>query len=456
MGTPSLLRRTPEEERALLEELAAMRPQAAAPAIEPPPAPPEPDALDQLASMSRPDATQAPAATTGSYEAPPERGKDTWQKFLMMALDVGLNKGRGLGSIVSTADNVEYDNWMRRDKAKTSASQRDNRGADPLQIANRQRALELQERGIEAREKHAERLGDKDMRDNDPESDAANRERDFYYSMNVKPGSLDGLSSSQMRGNPAVKHLIDLGFAPQLNEAAADKARGAAEATAPSKVGVARDSAAATEAIRQPNRIELAEVGEGKRIAAEERAAGRTSGYRAQDFAERYSKDNENEIAIAGMIDGIDAGGGAVPDSVMERLRGVAAGYGIATPERMDAWQSKQMVVELWSRAQSGAAINMSEDDKFAIQTGLSPTASKEQIDSAYRVMSRVMQTKLGSKAAANPDAARSVLEGGGVNADRWLGKKPAPAAPRRPARPARPAEVDDDGLLNMIGRGRK
>ena len=70
MSTPSFMRRTPEEERALLEELAAMRPQQAAPAFEPPPAPAEPDALDQLAGMSRASATQAPAATTtSSYEA---------------------------------------------------------------------------------------------------------------------------------------------------------------------------------------------------------------------------------------------------------------------------------------------------------------------------------------------------------------------------------------------------
>lgn len=175
------------------------------------------------------------------------------------------------------------------------------------------------------------------------------------------------------------------------------------------------------------------ERGETRKIAGEEREEGRTLAHRATDFGEKYAKNLELELDIAALTQDIEASpGGAAPQGFFEKFRNQFTARGI-DPERIETWQAKQMVLELWARNQTGAAISQTEDGRFATQTGLDMAASPEQVEAAYKVMQRLVARRLRGAAAPNRGAVREIFDGYGLDADRWLGAEPQRAAPGRP-----------------------
>jgi len=192
--------------------------------------------------------------------------------------------------------------------------------------------------------------------------------------------------------------------------------------------------------------------GEERKLQGEEREEGRTQEKRYQDFAESYADKNASKLQIAGLITDIEkVPGGAKPGSWSERLRDAAGSWGVTDPDRLDVWQAKKLIMEEWSRSRSGAAISASENENFALQAGMSPTASTQQIETAFRVLKRVIARDLAARAVPNPEAARAVGEAYGLDQS-WFprGDRARPSSSRRraPSKPAKSGEtiVGDDG----------
>ncbi len=206
----------------------------------------------------------------------------------------------------------------------------------------------------------------------------------------------------------------------------------------------------ALEGERQAGRLELQDMRGSQQAGIAGMQAQERVKARVEAFKHSYAKERELELDIAGMLQDIEASpGGAAPAGFAERFSRAITARGI-DPDRIETWQSKQMVLELWSRNQSGAAIGMSEGDRFKVQAGLSETATPEQVEAAVAVMRRLVARRLRATAAANPSAARDVATAQGLNVDAWLGKQKAAAeedyaadpAPSQRAQPARPAKA--------------
>jgi hypothetical protein len=397
------------------------------------------------------------------YEPPSVGGN-----LFALGLDAVLNKGRNAGRIVNAivgADDSDYVNYQRRikaakDKADIEATKR--RGIEtPEEQALREARLKLAQDNVRLRGEQIANQGEglelrkaQDAIKNDANHPSAVRLREQAYAQGwAEPGSLDGLSNDQMKSgtNKALSNAADLAMADELNRVAAKKASAVADATDDNKV---RTAAAISDAT-QANKLELVAAGQTGKIEAEERAEGREQIKRGEDYKKWFSKEAEKDLAIARLMDEIDSTPGGVTPTLMERFKGAITARGI-DPARMKSWQAKQMVLELWARQQSGAAISDSEEARFARQAALDPLAGEEQVNAAYEVLGDVMETWLRSKAAGRPSDARAVGEAAGVNADRWFGapqpaQQPAPVPRKRAPAPrvkrAAPQQVSEDEL---------
>lgn len=442
------------------EPAEAAAPDPTKPPVEAPAAatyePPPPDLPDPEqnppgfdASALEPKEEDVWARFSRTRGAPPDIGAPPMMKdpssghtIAAMVIEGLVNKGRGIpGMLMAMGEkpDVEYENWMRRAKAAQAQQGLENAyaqslrpgGADPLTLDLRRRNLALREAQISTAQDREERLRQKQREMLDPDSDLAKQVRTFLRSEGVDTTNLERLSVEAMRNDvdPAIKHKIDYAFRDQIAEVAGTKAgavaeatiapsvakaRQTAEATADTKVDVAGRSAAAVAEATQPYKLELdAAKREGTRAIEDSK--------RGEDFAWKYAKEVEKDLGIAKLMDGIDASGGAVPESLAERFNNWITNQ-VIPEERMKPWQAKRMVLELWSRQQTGAAISMTEEQRFDVQAGLSPLASEQQVQAAYEVMGDVIKTWLRTKAAARPGDARAVVKRGGIDDMRWLG----------------------------------
>jgi hypothetical protein len=197
------------------------------------------------------------------------------------------------------------------------------------------------------------------------------------------------------------------------------------------RFGAQRDEHLAREERAEDRRIEGEERAEDRRLGGEERAETRLQARRSQDYAQEFNTTHKNDLDIAGLIEDVQESPGGAPPGFFERFRNAWTARGIESPERLEAWQAKHMILEKWARSQSGAAISESEDGRFASQTGLDPASSPEQVDAAFAVLTRLVGRSIRGGAAANRDAARGVIEARGLS-DGWLGDEPE-ARPEKP-----------------------
>jgi hypothetical protein len=383
------------------------------------------------------------------YEPPNQVGN-----MFALGLDTLFNKGRNAGRIVSSiaegGGDTRYANWKRKaDAAKAAADieATKRRGLlTPEEEEYKRRRLEIAEAGLGLREKQIGAQGEslelrkqQEAVKNDPSHAGAERFRKQLEAEGaIRPGQWDGMSWEQMKaaGNEALKNRVDIAMAGELNAVAANKANAVANATDDNKIRVAEGISDATQA----NKLELVHEGQAGRIDAEDRADKREQSKRGEAFMQWYSKEAEKDLAIAKLMDGIDSAPGGVAPGMAERFKTWLTDRGISD-DRVKPYMQKQMVLELWARQQSGAAISDSEEVRFAKQAASDPLASEEQINAAYEVMGDVISTWLRSKAAARPQEALTVGKAAGINADRWYGDMPvAPtAAPsQQPGNPPR------------------
>jgi hypothetical protein len=469
----------PEEEqrRQLLEITGGSAPPAPAPIIDERPELPEfapqpieqqaepiaptfsPPAADPYAAMAA--RTQEPTRKQAPQLAPPPMESGTSSGHLIGAgvLDLLLNKGRNAGRFLAAlgqGDQSKMENYKRMADHAKNQSALDNayayggrgpRGSDPMAMQARLGNLELRRRQIEMQEESAALK----IRLSKPDSAESVRMQEIAIAGGVSPEVAKGKSANELRGlSPAVnEYLKNTG---PIGEAKTQQAANTAAATSEARMPFQRT----LEEERQANRLALTDVSKANAQEAAATAHERGEAVRAQDFGTQYAKSSEKDLAIAKLIENVENQPGGVAPTMIERAAdflGVTVTSPLLAGERVEGVQAKKMILELWSRSQSGAAISATEDEKFKIQSGSSATASPEQIEASFNVMSQVIQTWLATKAAPNYGAARPIADAAKINADRWLGAPPegyAPPAPRsratgRAAPPA-PATIDTSG----------
>lgn len=410
----------------------------------------------QTAESTRGD-MESPSLYRPLEEPPPYVPPSKTGSFFALALDAMLNKGRNAGRIVGqlAQGDDDYTNYQRRvraakDAAAIEASKR--RGVlSPEEQALREARLKIAQESLGLRKEQIEAQGDSlELRKeaqavkNDPAHPITLSMIEKAYANGwAAPGTLDGMSWEQAKSqlNEAGRNAADIAMADAINADAANKAKGVAYATMAPKIATASGISDATQA----NKLELVAAGQEGKIAAEDRADTREQSKRGEDFMKWYSKEAEKDLAIAKLMDGIDASPGGVAPGMAERFKTWLTDRGISA-DRVKPYMQKQMILELWARQQSGAAISDTEEVRFAKQAASDPTASEEQINAAYEVMGDVISTWLRTKAAARPQEAGTVAQAAGLNTKRWFGDMPVaatasptqqPSAPRKPRAPA-------------------
>jgi hypothetical protein len=278
-------------------------------------------------------------------------------------------------------------------------------------LAARERALELQARGLGLQERQF-----------DARQESSAGAREAAIALGADPELVGKMSDQQVA---QWKSAITGQLRQQGSNQAWDERYGVGGVR--DQVAVGKEARAASEFDRRTEIDEGNKVaGEGRasdrKLVEESRASGRVDAHRDEDFATRYAEKNQNELDIAALIQDVEKSPGGVPPGFFERFRNSITARGI-DPARMESWQSKHMVLELWARSQSGMAISQTEDGRFMTQVGLNPTASAEQVESAYNVLGRVVDRRLRGAAVANPEVARRVgVEAYGLDPDRWFG----------------------------------
>lgn len=460
-----------EESRRLLEQFIALEgsrmgitPQAPAapaapPAYEPPPAPPEPQRYDAQSAVEA--FARGPQARS-SYEEPPQSRPASKAPLIWATiLDIALNKGVGAPQYVAAlakGGDDPYQNYMRREGAKDRASVRDaqaRRGVlSPEEQAYRDARLELARKNTELRgdqiEGQAASLEERKQKyydDTHPDSDKANAAREFLRKQGQDVSQLEALGYESIKSSlrPALKNDLEIAMGDKTAALAANKARAVAEATVDPKVETATRTAEAT----QPYKLELTEKGAQVRnqAAAEspQQALAERKHYSQQ--ADQYAKETEfyrtgatfmqdAERVLARFAPGEDLPGVGTVDS---RTPDAMLSKDALTIRQAQNWMNNAI-----QRADSGAAAPIPEELKFAIRSGAKTGATEAEFEAGMRAARMFLQGQLRSFAAGKEDAARDVLDRGGIGG--WLGGKRT-AAPQQQAQP----EVFDDDELEEV-----
>jgi hypothetical protein len=322
---------------------------------------------------------------------------------LAMLADMAINKGRGGADILKFYKGREADELDKEYKRAQIANQYAQatrpygRGMSPEQLELQRLRIEQAQHRIDQADKTAQEKADLLGRKRDPNSPETKSAQDAAIAAGMDERKARSLTAEQIET-----------WRPQLGQMA-QQLRGDQNwwnhFNSSNQYTTNRD-------LKLENWKRQHEGREEERdFNKEQRAAGREDTKRSQDFATDYAKNHETDLSIAGLIQDLKKlPGGAAPGTLSERVRLAAGSFGM-DPNRLEAWQMKRLITEQWSRAQSGAAISGSETENFAIQTGTSPTASKEQVEAAFRTMERVIARRLKSGAVANPEVAREIGE---------------------------------------------
>jgi hypothetical protein len=398
---------------------------------------------DPLAAMGR--AQSAPQMS--AQELPQKqdgfhaRGPSPWA----ILADLALNKGRGLGPILAASSEQsqrEHELAAEYKQAQIDEMRRRHSGGevDPFKQWYQTEQTRLREEDMLRKQHAGEAAAAKYADAGNPNAEhtrgaltiagekagASTRGRLEAQHDFAPTGAED--AATKARRIAEERQGVKFAGAEQDNALAAERAAAIAEATAPSKVQTATDIAEAT----APTKVQVAREQQvakaqpvldasGEEILTpQQRMAKENQGYaHAKGFLDKHEKD----LDIAALIQDVKGSpeGGASPQ-FFERFKNTLTQRGI-DPKRMEGWQAKQMILEEWSRAQSGAAINSTEDERFARQTGLTPTAPKEQVEAAFNVLDRIERRRIRAAGVSNP-AARDVVASYGLNPDEWVGKQ--------------------------------
>lgn len=172
--------------------------------------------------------------------------------------------------------------------------------------------------------------------------------------------------------------------------------------------------------------------GEARAGRQAERDVDKQSAERFPQEAASFAKDADKDLQIL-----------SVANDFVTRNKGKKdiAGVGVLAGRTPDLASNEEalrnradlrMIGEQWARGQSGAAISMSEEERFAIQSGTKETASEAQIKVAMGTLERVIKRSVQARAVGIEDAAGEVAKRYGVDLNLGNRTRRATSKPRR------------------------
>ena len=133
----------------------------------------------------------------------------------------------------------------------------------------------------------------------------------------------------------------------------------------------------------------------------------------------RFQKDMESPLKVAASMQSLFSKrnkDGSLPGlSRGARLVEGLGGRFLLSADAQSTLQAVDRTMEIYSRDQSGAAIAVPEEIRFARQVMGDPKASAREVEAAFRNFQRWNEQQIRGRAAANPDAAQKVVDAMGL-----------------------------------------
>lgn len=444
---PDLAPPKPEDEAAFRANQAAEVPRPPPPVQEPEPiAEPEPEPapqptaappLEQHAEEPLPPSlVDREANGAYAFEPPdPDPPKSTsllddegaqWAALF----DTFLNGGRGVGKILGAAA-------VQKSKKKSEALDNDYKQAQIDHLRGTGGMTELQRRRLELQAEGQGLVRDREgrlwealnsrtgelRRKQDPNAASAVATRDVLrekYPDRFHPGdAMDKAGPEALdRLKPVISQEASVALGPAKNKTAAEKKAMETDARIQAEVNRQKDldALAGSKAKATAQGTDEGHLANTQELARQ-RAAGTQAGqgdlkerafYLKAGELFRGGKDEKADLDMVGILDNLDqTEGGIVPKDMAERLAQnstIAERY--VDKSRLPVVAGKRMLLEVWSRGQTGAASTTHEEERFRAQVANQfATASDEAIEAAYNQLRDIVQKRVAGKAVGNPAA---------------------------------------------------
>jgi hypothetical protein len=439
--------------------------------MEDPQAPDDSAAIQALAKES--DRTSMPpqgsrvASQSAPENTPVQEGDDSGPGLngWAVAADLVFNRGRGLGGIISMAEQE------KRDYIKAKASGKDR----SQELALRQRGLDLQQHGQEISEqalnaRAAANTGKAEQSGKDRDGMLARiREFDPKAADDLADASPTVIRSFMTQFN--VEHK--LGMKEELNKAAAERAGGVkqevlnvehenVDRTAGDKGQISGAQAAARLPSQKagkaaPNYEQSINAAGGMTPEQERAAAEEFTNKTAKQQKIAHSLQNIDDIMKRypqGGVPGLGAAASVTPDWVrgLERAYDNARGNQGAV-KKDDEGQTVSDALANMAKAvlsdESGQVFRPSEEQATKIRTGSGLGRTEEQAKEAIRLIREINNGSLASHGVGREAVARKVLSAAGLDPE-IIKTTTTTGAPAAAAPEAGSSTRDSGGLLNL------
>lgn len=359
-----------------------------------------------------------------------EFARDTGAGAIASILDIGFNKGRGLGGIAQGVSDVAQNSEAMRQKRAAqqgdfSLKARDAREGkgykdaqakhwDALDNIGGQRLTISGQNAGTAAEREA-RIAEDAKRRHDTDTPESERKIDALRQNGVPESMIAGRSSEELDKLLSIySKQVDLANAPRTTAIAVDRAGKEANAKNASELGYAAPTATQKELGSAAGKIATA----GAVNAAEGKVPETTKA--AEASRGKFTTETESAQKVARSIasvlsnkqEGQDIPGLSRAETIANMVPG---GRNFVSDAAAGVLQDLDIAIEGYSRDQSGAAIGVKEDAKFLKQVMGDPTASPERREAAIRKFQASNDAYIASKAAVNPEAAEQVLSATGL-----------------------------------------
>lgn len=340
------------------------------------------------------------------------------------ALDIFLNKGRGIGNIVSggmQANQIEEGNRKKQaaaagDFAAQARNQREsakNGGLDAAykdaQIQRWENEAQRGDANVAAREREIKIREAKAAYDRDPTDPQAQR-------MAAIVQQETGVDVTGL-GNQAQGRIMGVAKGTQ----ALNNAGPTADARNESDLRYANPTAAATAVGKEEGQLAAAPVTAAKNAALGQVTEADTN---AQNYATQFAKDNEAPMKIGLALQDIVRGPNGEPAPGLDPAHRIGSKIPGATallpgefPQAVQkVLQNLDLAEEAYARDQSGAAIGVKEGAKFLRQVIGNPLSKAEDVQAAIERFNERNNEYLRARSAGNPEAAGRVFSAAGLN----------------------------------------
>ena len=152
------------------------------------------------------------------------------------------------------------------------------------------------------------------------------------------------------------------------------------------------------------------------RIRAEDRARAAKAEEDARRFTGEYAKTNAAQLRSLKLINEFNAmNPGDQPIEGTGTVQGRVIPDMAASPRALKNRATLRLLGETWGRGQSGAAIGMTEEQRFAVQSGTKETATDQEVRIAMETLRDVLMSSARAAGVSQREAAQEVANEYGV-----------------------------------------